>query len=46
MILVDTGPIVALILEGDPYREAVQRAFARVAGAMMTTDACITEALH
>jgi predicted nucleic acid-binding protein len=46
MILVDTGPIVALILENDPYHGQVEKAFTNVQGPMITTDACVTEALH
>lgn len=46
MILVDTGPLVAFIIKSDPHRERVARAFMKVSGQLLTTDACITETLY
>ena len=46
MILTDTGPIVALVDQNDPYKQTVEAAFAQLQGSMITTDACVTEALY
>ena len=43
-LILDTGPIVALLDRKDPYHEWVWPRFAKVAGPLVTTGAVVTEA--
>lgn len=47
MTLCDTGPLVAIIDQGDFHHERCVEALASIpAGEMMTTWPCLTEAMH
>lgn len=43
-LILDTGPIVALLDRKDPYHEWVAPRFAKVSGPLVTTGAVVTEA--
>jgi uncharacterized protein len=43
-LILDTGPVVALLDRKDPHHEWVSPRFARVAGPLVTTGAVVTEA--
>jgi len=46
VILCDTGPLVALLIEDDPSHERCASAIAFERGPLLTTEACLTEAFH
>lgn len=46
MILTDTGPLVAICDKRDPYMQQVDEVFKQLREPMLTTDACITEAMY
>ena len=46
MILTDSGPLIALPNRGDEDHELCRSTLASVAGPMLTSTACLTEALH
>ena len=46
MTLTDTGPLVALIDESDGYHVRVKQAARAISWPMVTTEACLTEALY
>ena len=46
MILCDTGPLVALLIEDDPDHVICTHAASAASGPLLTTDACLTETLH
>ena len=45
-VLVDTGPLVAYLDPGDPAHDGVSTSFGNISGAVCTTSAVITEAMH
>ena len=46
MILIDTGPIVAIINRGDAHHESVAVAVLKITDRLCTTEACLTEAIY
>lgn len=46
MILCDTGPLVAIVVEDDAAHLSCTACAARQKEPLVTTDACITEAFH
>lgn len=46
MILVNTGPLVALADESDPHAARISGALSAVSEPLLTTQACLTEALY
>ena len=44
--VVDTGPLVAYLDEGDPYHDAVVERWDDFRGRLVTTSAVITEVMH
>ena len=46
-LLLDTGPLVALLDEDDPHHQAVVKALAQLSGLrLVTTCPCVTEAMY
>ena len=46
MTLTDTGPLVAMIDEGDKHHTRILAALATVRWPLVTTEACLTETLY
>lgn len=46
MILTDTGPIVALIDDGDEHHKSITAAARLIIDQLATTHACLTEATY